>query len=228
MHPMMAAINEKIKKAAAFKKAISKASVSTDGVSTVSTVLWESRADVDDWAGSDDDRRMKAVEGGAAAVDSMQVVVEAIEETDLREATGCGALPTDGGVWRQLEQELECARSEQAEQVLLGEGCSWEKTRGEDWEGSSEGSLEEFTVRSDGGFEATRPAEAEGDGDVWGAATVTAAAPADTAGTASFQVLRMMLGPRRGSTKTLGRMRRQSAGRPGPMWAASIETRYVS
>ena len=45
----------------------------------------------------------------------------------------------------------------------------------------------EFSAaRSDGGFEATRPAEAEGDGDVWGADTITAAAPADTAGAANF------------------------------------------
>ena len=95
---MMAAINKKIKKAAAFKKAIGKASVSPDGVSTVSTVLWESWANVDDWAGSDDDGRVDTAGGAAATVDSMQVVEEAIEAADLREATGCGALPTDGGV----------------------------------------------------------------------------------------------------------------------------------
>ena len=53
---------------------------------------------------------MAAAGGAAATVGSMQVVEEAIEETDLREATGCGALPTDGGMWQQLEQELECAR----------------------------------------------------------------------------------------------------------------------
>ena len=61
---------------------------------------------------------------------------------------------------------------------------------GEDWRrrlgGTSEGSLEEFTARSDGSFEATGPAEAKGDGDVWGAATITAVAPADTAGAANF------------------------------------------
>jgi hypothetical protein len=61
----------------------------------------------------------------------MQVVEEAIEELDLQVATGCGALPTDGGVWRQLEQELECARSERAEQVLPGQGCFWEEIEGE-------------------------------------------------------------------------------------------------
>ena len=45
----------------------------------------------------------------------------------------------------------------------------------------------EFSAaRSDGGFEATGPAEAEGDGDVWCAATVTAAAPAGMAGTANL------------------------------------------
>ena len=43
-------------------------------------------------------------------------------------------------------------------------------------------------MRSDGSFEATRLAEAEGDGDVWCGTTVTctAAAPADMAGTANF------------------------------------------
>ena len=46
--------------------------------------------------------------------------------------------------------------------------------------------MEEFEARSDVGFEATRPVEAEGDGDVWCKATVTAAAPADTAGAANF------------------------------------------
>ena len=89
----------------------------------------------------------------------------------------------------QLERvmaDLEWARPGRAEQVLRGEDYSWEKTRGEGWEGSSDGSLEEFTARSDGGFEATGPAEAEGNGDVWCAATATAAAPADMAGAANF------------------------------------------
>jgi hypothetical protein len=62
----------------------------------------------------------------------------------------------------------------------------WEETGSEGYEGSSEGCWEEFTARSDGGFEATGPAEAEGNGDVWCAATVTAAAPADMAGAAIF------------------------------------------
>ena len=96
-----------------------------------------------------------AAGGAAAMVDSMQVVEEAIEEPDLRATTGCGVLPTDGGVWRQLEQELECARSGQAEQVLPGQGCFWEETDGGSSEGSSEGLMEEFMARSDGGFEAT-------------------------------------------------------------------------
>ena len=47
---------------------------------------------------------------------------------------------------------------------------------------SHEGSLEEFSVRSDGSFEATGLAEAEGSGDVWCGATVTVAAPASVAG----------------------------------------------
>ena len=49
-----------------------------------------------------------------------------------------------------------------------------------------EGSLEEFSARSNGGFEATGPAEAEGDGDVWCGTTVTAEAPAGTAGAPSI------------------------------------------
>ena len=81
MHPRWAAVSEKIKKAAAFEKAIGKA-MSTDGASTVSTVLWESRTDVDDWAGSDDDGKVDAAGRAAATVGSMQVVEEAIEATD--------------------------------------------------------------------------------------------------------------------------------------------------
>ena len=82
VHPMMAAVNKKIKKAAAFETAISKAAMSSDGASTVSTVLWESRADVDDRAGSDDDGEVEAAGGAAATVSSMQVVEEAIDRGD--------------------------------------------------------------------------------------------------------------------------------------------------
>ena len=96
--PTLAAISERVKKAAAVKKAVGSASMHTDGVSTVSTVLWESRADVDDWAGSDGDGKVDAAGGAAATIGSMQVVEEAIEATYLQEATGCGALPTDGGM----------------------------------------------------------------------------------------------------------------------------------
>ena len=127
--PTLAAISERVETAAVVKAAGS-ASVHTDSVSTVSTVLWESRADVGDWAGSDGDEKVEAAGGAASTI--------------------------------------------------------WEETGSEGYEGSSEGCGEEFTARSDGGFEATRPAEAEGSGDVWCAATVTAAAPADMAGTAIF------------------------------------------
>ena len=75
-----------------------------------------------------------------------------------------------------------------ARQALWGEDYSSDgagEIFGWDNEGY-EGSLEEFSARSDGGFEATGPEEAEGDGDVWCAATVTAAAPAGMAGTANF------------------------------------------
>ena len=121
----MAAIAGKLAEAAV--TVVGGASVHTDKVGTVSTVLWESGTDVDDRAGSGGDRSMAAASGAAATAGSMQVVEEAIEELDLRAATGCGALPTDGGVWRQLEQELECARSGRAEQVLPGQGCFWEE-----------------------------------------------------------------------------------------------------
>ena len=182
--PTLAAIAGRLAEAAV--TVVGGASVHTDEVGTVSTVLWESGTDVDDRAGSGGDGSMAAASGAAATAGSMQVVEEAIEELDLRAATGCGALPTDGGVWRQLEQELECARSGQAEQVLPGQGCFWEEIDGDGSERSLEGSLEEFTARSDGGFEATGPAEAEGDGDGWCATAVTAAAPADAAGAAIF------------------------------------------
>ena len=75
---------------------------------------------------------------------------------------------------------------------MAGEAAAtiWEETGSEGYEESSGGSWEEFVARSDGGFEATRPVEAtrlveaKGDGDVWCATTITAAAPADMAGAA--------------------------------------------
>jgi hypothetical protein len=94
----LAAIAERVAGAAAVK-AVGGASVHTDGVSTVSTVLRESGANVEDRAGSGGDGKVEAAGGAAATIGSMQAVEKAIEETDHREATGCGALPTDGGVW---------------------------------------------------------------------------------------------------------------------------------
>ena len=82
MPPTLAAITGRVAEAAAVK-AVGGASVHTDGVSTVSTVLWESGVDVDDRAGSGGDGEMEAAGGAAATVGSMQVVEEAIEETDL-------------------------------------------------------------------------------------------------------------------------------------------------
>ena len=116
---------------AAVVKAVGSALGHANSASTVSTVLWESQANVDDRAGFDGGGKAEAAGGAAATVGSMQVVEEEIEAADLREATCCGALPTDGGVRQQLEQGLGCARSEQAEQVLPGERCSWEETEGE-------------------------------------------------------------------------------------------------
>ena len=125
----LAAISERIG-AAATVKAVGGASVHTNSVSTVSTVLWESWADVDDQVGSKGDGKVEAAGEAAATI--------------------------------------------------------WEETGSEGYEGSSEGCWEEVTARSDGGFEATRLVEAEGDGDVWCAATITAAAPADMAETEIF------------------------------------------
>ena len=68
----------------------------TDDAGTVSTVLLGSRADVDDRAGSDGYGKVDAAGGAVATVGDVQVEEEAIEETDLRATTGCGALPTDG------------------------------------------------------------------------------------------------------------------------------------
>ena len=70
--PTLAAIAGRLAEAAGVK-AVGGASVHTDGVSTVSTVLWESRADVDDWAGSDGDGKAEAVGGAAATIGSVQV-----------------------------------------------------------------------------------------------------------------------------------------------------------
>ena len=83
MPPTLAAISERAKTAANDKKAASGALVHTDSAGMVPTVLWESRADVDDRAGSDDDERVDADRGAAATVGSVQEVEEVIEVTDL-------------------------------------------------------------------------------------------------------------------------------------------------
>ena len=80
---MLAAISERVEEVAVVKKSVGGASVHTDSASTVSTVLWESRANVDDRAGSDGDGKVDAAGGAVATVSSMQGVEEAIEETDL-------------------------------------------------------------------------------------------------------------------------------------------------
>ena len=68
--PMLAAISERVETAAVVKAA-SSASVHTDSVSTVSTVLWESRVDVGGRAGSDGDGEVGAA-GGAAHLRSQR------------------------------------------------------------------------------------------------------------------------------------------------------------
>ena len=88
-----------------------------------------------------------------------------------------GRGPRAMGRWRLLVgQQLQSGRRPE-----LSEG----------YEGSSGEALEEFEVRSDGGFAATGPAGAEGDGDVWCAATVAAVAPAGMAGAANYRRARL-------------------------------------
>ena len=82
MPPTLAAIAGRLAEAADVKAA-SGASVHTDEVGMVSTMLWESGADVDDWAGPRGDGSMVAARGAVATAGSMQVVEEAIEELDL-------------------------------------------------------------------------------------------------------------------------------------------------
>ena len=77
----MTAITGKLAEAAV--TAVGGASVHTSKVGTLSTVLWESRTDVNDQVGSGGDRSMVAASGAAATAGSMQVVEEAIEELDL-------------------------------------------------------------------------------------------------------------------------------------------------
>ena len=88
--------------------------------------------------------------------------------------------------WQLERAKAEYVRRRRAEQAPRWEECSRAAIVCEGWEESSGGSVEEFVARSNGGFEATGPAEAEGDGDGWCATTITAAAPAGTAGAANF------------------------------------------
>ena len=96
-----------------------------------------------------------------SVVGGLQVVEKAIDgAANLRGATGTGALPTDGRV--QLGEELEDVRH-YARQALWEEGYSSDGA-GEIFRWDSEGyegSLEEFPARSDGGFQATGPVEAD-------------------------------------------------------------------
>ena len=69
--PTLVAISERVETAAEVKKAVGGASVHTDDADTVSTVLWESRADVDDRAGFDGDGKVDAAGGAVATVGGM-------------------------------------------------------------------------------------------------------------------------------------------------------------
>ena len=107
---MLAAISGRIG-AAAVVKVVGGASVHTDGFSTVSTVLWESWADVDDRAGSEGDGKVEAAGGAAATVweeigsDGYEgSSEEALEEFEARsdgvfEATGPAEAEGGDDVW---------------------------------------------------------------------------------------------------------------------------------
>ena len=86
MPPTLAAIAERGEKAAVVTKAVGGASV--HAASTVSTVLWESRADVDDRAGSDGDGRVDAAGGAAATILSGFWKVPQLELTWLHMQVG--------------------------------------------------------------------------------------------------------------------------------------------
>ena len=103
----MAAIaaRKKKKRRAAAAKAVGGGDGSTtaDDGSTDSTVLLESRSDVENHARSEDDVQMENASGAESTVDRMQAVTEAADETaDLRGSADDGLLPTDGRV-QQLE-----------------------------------------------------------------------------------------------------------------------------
>ena len=160
----------------------------------------------------------------------LPVVAEEIEEaTDLREAAGCGALPTDGGVRQQLERELECARLEQAGQVLRGKECSLVAAGSDSYAGSSGGSLEKFAVRSDGGFEAIlgqqrlRPMVMCGLGLQSQRHLLLI-----QRGLRISSDMQTVLGPRRGLMGTLVQFLCWGMGNLGLMWAACLGMRHVS
>jgi hypothetical protein len=111
--PMATAVKRRNRRKTARKKTagVGGSLVSTDDGSTDSTVLLESRSDVDDWIDSTDDMRMDAAGGAESMVGGMQTVEEAIdEEVGFRGSAGIGVLPPDGGVQQRLEKELESAR----------------------------------------------------------------------------------------------------------------------
>ena len=116
-------------------------------------------------------------------VGRMQVMVEAVDETaDFRSSAGDGVLPTDGRVhsesWSVPGWNMPCGHywgRSTTQMELVATAMS-----------SREVDLEEFLVKSDGSFEATGLAEAEGDGDIWCGTTATAAAPAGMAGAAKI------------------------------------------
>ena len=105
----MAAIAGKLAEAAV--TVVGGASVHTDEVGTVSTVLWESGTDVDDRAGSGGDGKVEAAGGAAATVweeigsdGSEGSSEEALEEFEARsdggfEATGPAEAEGDDDVW---------------------------------------------------------------------------------------------------------------------------------
>ena len=179
--PMATAVKRRNRRKTARKKTagVGGSLVSTDDGSTDSTVLLESRSDVDDRTESTDDMRMGAADGAESVVGRMQAVEEVIdEEADYQGSAGAEVLPPDGGVQQRLEKELESARLGYARQMLREEEYSSEGAGSDGYEGCVE---ESFSARADGGFDRIA-ASAEFEGDVRCRAAITAMVPAGKAG----------------------------------------------
>ena len=191
---------------------------STDDGSTDSTVLLESRSNVDDRTESTDDVRMDAADGADSVVGRMQAVEEVLDEVDRQGSADAGVLPPDGGVQQRLERELESARLEYARQMLWEEEYSSEGAGSDGYKGCVEQS---FSARAGGGFDRIA-ASAEFGGDVWCRAAITEVAPVGEAGARRDpEGVDDVGASRRGPTKTAARLQWHSQRSSGPMFYRS-------